>query len=157
MGEREPIVRYTITLVVVAAIWLLLSSGILPIAETSSLVRAAAIVLALGLALCLIPGMLLNTWIVRLSQRATPIRRGPLILAGIAIPLLIFLLFLMLIVGDVQFLARARELGVGAESTQWRLIRNVGTGLVWLAMVILNGLNVLSPRRSAPHQERPTG
>jgi hypothetical protein len=150
MGEKERTVRNTITLVVVAAVWLLLSSAVLPAAATSSLVRAVKIVLALGLALSLIPGMFLNTWIARLSQRATLARRGPLLFAGMAIPFLVFALFLILIVGDVKFLARARELAAGAETTQWRLIRNGGTGLVWLAMVIINGLNLLPSRRSAP-------
>jgi hypothetical protein len=156
MNDTGRLARTTTTLVVVGAAWLLLYSGTRPNAETGALLRAFKIALALGLVVGLIPGMFLNAWIVGLSNRTPQARRG-LLLGGVVIPFLVLALFLTWILADLKFLSSVRELGLGAEGTQWRLIRNGGTALVWLAMVILNGLNVLSPRRSAPHQERPTG
>jgi hypothetical protein len=69
----------------------------------------------------------------------------------VVIPFLILALFLTWILGDLKFLSSMRELGLGAESAQWRLIRNGGTALVWLAMLILNGLAILGPGRSPAH------
>jgi hypothetical protein len=147
MGEKERIVRNSMTLIFVEAIWLLLSSGVFAPTETSALVRALEIVLALGLGVSLIPGMFLNAWIVGLSKRAAQARRGLLLLGGAAIPFLLFALFLTWVLGDLKFLSSVRELGLSAESAQWRLVRNGGTALAWLTMVILNGLTILGSRR----------
>jgi hypothetical protein len=148
MAENTRLVRNTMALVFVGALWFLLYTGILPLTEADPLLRGLKIVLALLIVVGLIPGMFLNTWIRGLADRAPAARQGSLIWATLVIPLLLFALFLVFAVADLGYLATARDLGLSAGGESRTLIFNAGTCLIWLATLILNGLTVLAARRS---------
>jgi hypothetical protein len=158
MTGYSGLIRITMTMIALIAIWGLGFLGIFPLTDTPTIARALMIVFGLVLALGLLPGLYLNKWIGWLASRSGQATKAGLLWATLGAPIVFAGLFFWYAAAERRYLEWSREHAPVAPASWGPFVFCFGTGLLCLVTFLLNGLAVLSLRRNAvaPSPPAPT-
>jgi hypothetical protein len=93
MNGHSRLVRITMTMTALIAVWFLGFTGIFPVTGTPTIARALMVVVGLVIALGLLPGLYLNRWIGWLSSRSGQAAKRGLLWAALGGPVVAAALF----------------------------------------------------------------
>ena len=149
MTGYSRLIRITMTMLALIAIWFLGFTGVLPLTDTPPIGRALKIVLGLVLALGLLPGFYLNKWIGWLSSRSAQAAKGGLLWVTLGGPIAFAALFLWYGAAEWRYMEWSRQHTLVAPASWGPLVFCIGTFFLWIVTFLLNGLTVLGLRRTA--------